>query len=48
MDAGKSVQAHEAVLTGAKVLAGTSCDLIQTDDLLKELWQDFEEAKKNA
>ena len=48
VDAGKSAQAHGAVLTGAKILAGTACDLIQTDGLMKKLWQDFEEAKRNA
>lgn len=48
VDAGKSPQAHDAVLTGAKVLAGTACDLICTDGLMEKLWQDFEEAKKNA
>lgn len=48
VDAGKSAEAHDAVLTGAKILAGTSCDLIETDGLVKKLWLDFEEAKRNA
>ena len=48
VDAGKSTEAHEAVLAGAKVLAGTAFDLIHTDGLMAKLWQDFEKAKKNA
>ncbi len=48
VDAGKSAEAHEAVLAGAKVLAGTAFDLIHTDGLMAKLWQDFEKAKKNA
>lgn len=48
VDAGKSPQAHDAVLTGAKVLAGTACDLICTEGLMEKLWEDFEKAKQNA
>ncbi len=48
VDAGKSEQAHDAVLTGAKILAGTVYDLIETDGLIEQLWQDFEKAKKNS
>lgn len=48
VDAGKSAQAHDAVLIGAKVLAGTACDLIETEGLVKELWQDFEHSKKGV
>ena len=48
VDAGKSQQAHHAVLIGAQILAGTAYDLITCDGLVQRLWQDFEEAKKNA
>lgn len=48
VDAGKSAQAHEAVLIGAKVLAGTACDLIETEGLTKKLWEDFEQSKKGV
>lgn len=48
VDAGKSAQAHDAVLIGAKVLAGTACDLIETEGLIQQLWKDFEQSKKNA
>lgn len=48
VDAGKSQDAHNAVLYGARILAGTSLDLITTPGLMKKLWEDFEEAKKNA
>lgn len=48
VDAGKSAGAHEAVLVGAKILAGTACDLIETEGVVARLWQDFEEAKKKA
>jgi len=48
VDAGKSIEAHEAILTGAKILAGTACDLITEDGLMQQLWQDFEKAKQDA
>lgn len=48
VDAGKTSDAHGAVLTGAKVLAGTACDLICTEGLMGRLWDDFKKAKKNA
>lgn len=48
VEAGKSQEAHDAVLTGAKVLAGTACDLIQTPGLIDKLWMDFEQAKQNV
>lgn len=48
VDAGKSQQAHNAVLIGAEILAGTAYDLISCDGSINALWQDFEEAKKNA
>lgn len=48
VDAGKTQAAHDAVLYGAKTLAGTACDLICKPELVQTLWADFEQAKKNA
>lgn len=48
VDAGKTQAAHDAVLYGAKTLAGTACDLICKPELVQVLWADFEQAKKNA
>ena len=48
VDAGKTQEAHNAVLYGAKTLAGTACDLICKPELVQVLWADFEQAKKNA
>ena len=48
VDAGKSENAHRAILTAAEILAGTSYDLIACKGLVQQLWADFEEAKKNA
>lgn len=48
IQAGKTPEAHNAVLTGAKILAATSLELIETPGLIEKLWQDFEAAKKNA
>lgn len=46
VDAGKTKEGHEAILYGAKILAGTSLELIRKPELIDELWKDFEEAKK--
>ena len=48
VDAGKSQEAHDAILYGAKTLAGTACDLICQPEQVKELWDAFEQAKANA
>lgn len=48
VDAGKTQAAHDAILYGAKTLAGTACDLICKPELVQTLWADFEQAKKNA
>lgn len=48
VDAGKTQVAHDAILYGAKTLAGTACDLICKPELVQVLWADFEQAKKNA
>ena len=48
VNADKSQQAHNAVLTSAQILAGTALDLITGEGVIDRLWRDFEEAKKNA
>lgn len=48
VDAGKTKEGHEAILYGAKILAGTGLELIRKQELVGELWKDFEEAKKNV
>ena len=45
MDAGKSEAAHIAIAVGAKVLAGAVSDMIENPQLLKEYWQEFNDAK---
>ena len=46
--AGKSDAAHDAVLYGAKILAGTAWDIIRDDSVKDKLWEDFRQAKANA
>lgn len=48
VDAGKSDAAHDAVLYGAKILAGTAWDIIRDDTVKDKLWEDFRRAKANA
>lgn len=48
VDAGKSDAAHDAVLYGAKILAGTAWDIIRDDSVKDKLWEDFRQAKANA
>lgn len=48
VDAGKSKEAHEAVLYGAKILAATAADLIRKPALLAEVKEDFEKRKPSA
>ncbi len=48
VDAGKTREGHDAIVYGAKILAGTSMDLITTPGRIKELWADFEESKKHV
>lgn len=45
VDAGKSEAAHTAIAVGAKVLAGAVSDMIENPQLLKEYWQEFNDAK---
>ena len=50
LDAGKTKEAHEAIVFGAEILAGTAMDLIEQPQLLKEVKEEFrkrlEEEKK--
>lgn len=48
VDAGKTKEGHDAILFAAKILAGTSLELITVPGLIKRLWADFEEAKKDV
>lgn len=41
VDMGKSRQAHEAILTGAKIVAGTAWDLLEDPGKLEEIWEEF-------
>lgn len=41
VEAGKSEQAHDAVLYGAKILAATAADLLLHPELLQEIQQEF-------
>lgn len=42
LDAGKSQAAHDAIVYGAKILAGTAMDLIEQPQLLKEVKEEFQ------
>ena len=45
LDAGKTESAHDAVVFGAKILAGTAEDLIVTPGLLDEIQEEFRSNK---
>lgn len=47
LDAGKSDQAHDAVVTAAKTLAGTAIDIIENHELLEAIRLEFECKKKD-
>ena len=42
LQAGKSEEAHQAVLLAAKILAGTGWDLIHNPELLKQIQEEFQ------
>ena len=42
LNAGKSEEAHQAVLIAAKVLCGTAYDLIEQPERLAEIQQEFQ------
>ncbi|MEL7648936.1 MAG: M20 family metallopeptidase [Sedimentibacter sp.] len=46
LDAGKSEKAHEAMLLASKILAGTCYDIINDENLLREIKKEFEETKQ--
>ena len=48
LDRGKSPEAHEAVILGAAILAGTALDLIASPALLAEIQDEFGRAKAEA
>lgn len=50
IEAGKTEAAHNAVIYGAKILAGTALELIENPELLKQVKEEFKEklAKENS
>ncbi len=46
--AGKSDEAHAALLFAAKILAGTCCDILENPELIQKITADFTAAKKEA
>lgn len=50
IEAGKTDAAHDAVIYGAKILAGTALELIENPELLKKVKEEFKEklAKENS
>ena len=50
IEAGKTEAAHDAVIYGAKILAGTALELIEDPELLKQAKEDFRKnlAKENS
>ena len=46
VNAGKTEEAHQAVVYGAKILAGTAADLIADPKLLAEVKEEFQTRKK--
>jgi len=50
IEAGKTEAAHNAVIYGAKIVAGTALELIENPELLKKVKEEFKEklAKENS
>ena len=50
IEAGKTEAAHDAVIYGAKILAGTALELIEDPELLKQAKEEFRKnlAKENS
>ena len=46
VDAGKSENAHNCVIYGAKAIAGACYDLITTDGLMDQIKEEFAEKRK--
>ena len=47
LEAGKSRKAHEAVVFGSKILAGTCLELLERPELLKDIREEFQAAKRD-
>ena len=47
LDAGKTQEAHDCILYGAKILAGAAQDLIEKPELMAEVKAEFAENKKH-
>ncbi|MBR1671947.1 MAG: M20 family metallopeptidase [Fretibacterium sp.] len=45
LEAGKTEKAHDAIIYGAKILAGTAADLITRPGLMDSIWQEFRDSK---
>lgn len=46
VEKGKSKEAHNAIIYGAKIVAGTAWDLLKDPDKLEAIWEEFKENKK--
>lgn len=46
--AGKSEEAHDAIIFGAKILAGTAYDLIQDEELFRKVKEEFKANKEKS
>ena len=46
LDAGKTEKAHDAIMYGAKILAGTAADLITVPGLLDEIRSEYVAARE--
>ena len=46
--AGKSEEAHDAIIFGAKILAGTAYDLIQNEELFRKVKEEFKVNKEKS
>ena len=46
--AGKSEEAHQAIILGAKILAGTAYDLIDNKELLNDVLTEFKVNKEKS
>ncbi|WP_047382048.1 MULTISPECIES: M20 family metallopeptidase [unclassified Cetobacterium] len=46
--AGKSKEAHDAIIFGAKILAGTAYDLIQDEELFRKVKEEFKANKEKS
>ena len=46
LDAGKTERAHEAILSGSEILAGTCIDMIERPELLEQIKEEFRKRKQ--